>query len=159
MEPKDIANLAAEAINRASNTLGDNPSINEIAIESMGVSEEVVDAVMEYMVAAAHQHIFEHAISESEGMTPTDVIRHAVGVCVPTVLMLAREFARSNNTGTSDAYMTTVGAEIQLQTHIEEGRSLSEIWPTEYVTEIVDVFGGDANKTFLAGVMCGRNNG
>lgn len=163
MGPDDIAGLAHQAHSEAVAALGDDAEGNEIALYVMGVDDEVVHAIGQYMMHGIHQSLFEHMMggNHPDGMSPSDVIQYAIQACVPTVLMIGRQIWK-NNSGSSttiDQYMSTVATEIRLSNLISDGRDLSEIWPSEYTTEIVNAFDGDPAKAFIAGVMCGRNDG
>ena len=161
MDTEYIGQLAQRSMERGQKESVENAGHDQIALAAMGVAEEAVDSLMTYMLSAIHQQMFEMMVSgDIEGsMSPSEVIKVAISAAVPTTLLVSRQLYIEQGGQQVDQYMATVGAEIALKNWIMEGKLLSEIWPQEYVQEITSTFDNDPAKSFLAGVMCGRNDG
>lgn len=161
MEPKDYGAIAFEALTRAQEALGENATEQEMSRYLVDMDDSDVEALMKYMVAGVHAHLFDNLVNGTmeSGMSPGDVINETVSATVPTVLMIARILYQGKpRSKSSNRYMSTIEAEMSLKNMIVEQEDLSEIWPTEYVTEVIGEF-SDPATAFLAGVLCGRRDG
>lgn len=127
-----------------------------VSIRAIGLDEDVVNVIAEYVSNAVSEALFNHSIAHGGGMTPNDVVGMTIGVCLPTTLLAARCVQEKRRE--SSKYMATVGAELALSSMISENRNLSDVWPAEYVSEITQVF-PEPTMAFLAGVMCGERRG
>lgn len=165
MGPEDLVRLGTEALHSAHEALGEDAPHEELAAYVLGTDLETVDAIMHYLVQAVHHHVFESMVTGDmeSGMSPSDLIQHTLGVAVPTTIMIVAQLIKhgsgSQSEQTLDKYVATLAAEINVKNMDSEGKPYSDIWPSEYVSEIVTTLDGDATKAFIAGVMCGRSHG
>lgn len=157
MTPEEIGEMINAEVSKIMDDSDDDTCDHGIFYQVVGLDEETVQSLMEFISEAVSQQMFDHTVQHGGGMTPTELTRMVLGITVPQVLLFARcTFGEPDKH--EDQYMRTVAAELSLGTMIEEKRDLSEVWPAEYVSEITKVF-NEPHKAFLAGVICGSKHG
>jgi hypothetical protein len=154
--PEEIGEYAKEAVEKAQEEIGEDACQHDIAVHTIGIGIDDMNAIAEYVSQCVAAHVYNQTVVEGP-MNPHELTEAIIGVCVPTILMAGRMAFEGRGSAT-DQYLTTVHAEMSLNSMIEDKRDLEQIWPSQFVSEICDSY-PDPTKAFLAGVICGRSRG
>ena len=157
MTPEEISEYSKRLVQQAEEELGDDACEHDIALHTIGVSLEDMNAIAHYVDECVKAHIYNRTVAEGP-MNPSELTENIIGVCVPTIMLIGKMMFKDKQTSIDDQYLTTVHAEMAINTMIEDEKDMSEIWPAQFVEEIAASL-PNPQQAFLAGVMCGRSHG